>query len=141
MWVCAKCGSEVGIKVNVSTGKCVKLLAAVTISVVAGLWLFVEPLELFELSPENQEIGGRLPPSPRGANGFEPIRVLPQHRALTNPPLLHGDDVQDEVRDEELVLGVFVGSEARAYPLNMLCGPSREIVNDTLGGTPIAATW
>ena len=31
--------------------------------------------------------------------------------------------------------------QARAYPINMLTGPSREIINDVLGGVPIAATW
>ena len=41
----------------------------------------------------------------------------------------------------ELVLGVTVGKESRAYPINMLTGPSREILNDTLGGQAIAATW
>jgi hypothetical protein len=49
--------------------------------------------------------------------------------------------VKDEVTDNELVLGVVVNGEARAYPINMLTGPSREIINDTLGGTAIAATW
>ena len=40
-----------------------------------------------------------------------------------------------------LVLGVTVGEESRAYPINMLTGPSREILNDALGGRAIAATW
>jgi len=43
--------------------------------------------------------------------------------------------------DNELVLGLELNGEARAYPINMLTGPSREIINDTLGGIPIAATW
>ncbi len=45
------------------------------------------------------------------------------------------------VRDEELVLGVVVGQTARAYPINTLTGPRREIINDHLDGEPIAATW
>lgn len=45
------------------------------------------------------------------------------------------------VRDDELVLGVLVGKEARAYPINTLTGPRREIINDHLGGQAIAATW
>ena len=45
------------------------------------------------------------------------------------------------VRDQELVLGVVVGGEARAYPINQLTGPRREIINDRLGGVAIAATW
>ncbi len=40
---------------------------------------------------------------------------------------------------EESVLGVVVGGEARAYPLALL--DWHEVVNDHLGGQPIAATW
>lgn len=45
------------------------------------------------------------------------------------------------VKDDELVLGVVIGDAARAYPINVLTGPSREIINDQLGGRGIAATW
>jgi hypothetical protein len=34
-----------------------------------------------------------------------------------------------------------VEGKARAYPINMLTGPRREIINDELGGKAIAATW
>jgi len=50
-------------------------------------------------------------------------------------------EAASELNPDELVLGVEVAGEARAYPVNMLSGPSREILNDTLGGRPIAATW
>ena len=43
--------------------------------------------------------------------------------------------------DHDLVLGVVVNNEARAYPINGLTGPAREIYNDQLGGRAIAATW
>ena len=54
---------------------------------------------------------------------------------------LAAGDVTDQVSDNELVLGVVVSGKARAYPLNMLTGPRREIINDKLGGRHIAATW
>ena len=41
-------------------------------------------------------------------------------------------------RDVDLVVGVVVGSEARAYPVNLLWGESAHTVNDNLGRTPIA---
>lgn len=62
-------------------------------------------------------------------------------RAIRNAEFIAADNVDDQVHDNELVLGVVVKGEARAYPINMLTGPSREIINDTLGGTAIAATW
>jgi hypothetical protein len=43
------------------------------------------------------------------------------------------------LKDDEPVLGVFDGAVAKAYSLWQL--DHHEIVNDTLGDTPIAATW
>ena len=48
---------------------------------------------------------------------------------------------QATLRDDDLVLGVVVGGEARAYPINLMWEPQNEVLNDTLGGEPIAATW
>ncbi len=45
------------------------------------------------------------------------------------------------LRDDDLVLGVVVRGEARAYPINLMWEPQNEVLNDTLGGEPIAATW
>ena len=50
-------------------------------------------------------------------------------------------EASKDLSDDELVLGVVVEGQARAYPINMLTGPRREIVNDRLGDVPIAATW
>lgn len=41
--------------------------------------------------------------------------------------------------DDEPVIGVAMGSVARAYPTWLLNG--HEIVNDTIGGRAIAVTW
>ena len=45
------------------------------------------------------------------------------------------------VGDEDIVMGIVLNGHARAYPVNYMNGPFNEIVNDTLGGTPIASTW
>ena len=42
------------------------------------------------------------------------------------------------MRDSELVIGVSVGGEHRAYSVPYLC--RREIVNDVIGGKPVAVT-
>jgi len=60
-------------------------------------------------------------------------------RPITDPKFVAVD--QAEVDDGELVIGVEVNGQARAYPINQLTGPNREIINDTLGGQAIAATW
>jgi hypothetical protein len=41
--------------------------------------------------------------------------------------------------DDELVIGVELNGEARAYAIGPL--NSREMVNDTVGGIPILVTW
>jgi hypothetical protein len=41
--------------------------------------------------------------------------------------------------DDDLVMGVAIDGQAKAYPVALL--NSREMVNDELGGTPILVTW
>ncbi len=48
---------------------------------------------------------------------------------------------QAGLHDDDLVIGVVVGGEARAYPVNLMWEPQNESLNDTLGGEPIVATW
>jgi hypothetical protein len=40
---------------------------------------------------------------------------------------------------DERVIGLVINGEARAYPINILS--SHEIVNDIVGGEPVAVTW
>ena len=61
--------------------------------------------------------------------------------AIKTPPVIAAGQANKILRPTELVLGVVVNGAARAYPINMLTGPRREIINDSLGHTPIAATW
>ena len=72
---------------------------------------------------------------------FAPRKLAKAFPPIVNAPTLPADKAGDRVSDNELVVGVVVGGEARAYPINMLTGPSREIINDTLGKHAIAATW
>lgn len=73
---------------------------------------------------------------------FTPRTVIRKpFRAIVDAPLMNAVDAQKTLHANELVLGVVVGDKARAYPINMLTGPSREVINDNLGETAIAATW
>lgn len=60
---------------------------------------------------------------------------------IKDAPVVSADEADRFLDEGELVLGVVVDGKARAYPINMLTGPRREIINDTLGGEAIAATW
>ena len=72
---------------------------------------------------------------------FKPIKVVDAFEAIEGPETVAGDKADKFVQDEELVLGVVIEGAARAYPINMLTGPHREIINDSLGEKSIAATW
>lgn len=64
-------------------------------------------------------------------------------KPIINPDTQSVEDAEKGkiVTDDELVIGVVVNGKARAYPINILTGPRREIINDELGGRSIAATW
>lgn len=82
----------------------------------------------------------RLPAQQAGVD-FRPQKVLPPQPPITTFPTKLVREAKDALNPSELVLGVTVGKESRAYPINMLTGPQREILNDMLGGKAIAATW
>jgi hypothetical protein len=47
--------------------------------------------------------------------------------------------VDAPLHDDELVMGVSINGESKAYPVTVL--RFREMVDDELGGTPILVTW
>lgn len=59
--------------------------------------------------------------------------------AIDEPVFVTGEEAASQMSPDEPVLGVVITDEARAYSLWHL--DAHEIVNDTLGGRPIAATW
>ena len=66
------------------------------------------------------------------SHGYSPIVSPPHVASQAAPPT---------VGDFDDVLGVELGGECRAYPVDMLSIPSRHVLNDTLGGQEIAVTW
>ena len=57
--------------------------------------------------------------------------------AIDHPRFVRATDV-NYLRDQEAVIGVSVAGEERAYPIRILIW--HEIVNDTVGGVPVAVT-
>lgn len=62
------------------------------------------------------------------------------------PAILASDDLfvdafsgDGELQAEEPVIGVYINGEAHAYPIRLLS--LHEIVNDVVGGIPVAVTW
>ena len=58
---------------------------------------------------------------------------------IDSPVFFIADDAPDYMRAQEPVIALEIGGEAKAYPLAMLI--RHEIVNDVLGGIPVAVTY
>ena len=69
------------------------------------------------------------------------ISVLPRDSkpAILDPSYLTVAEAQDQFSPDEMIIGVSLNGEHRAYSIPQLS--RHEIVNDVLGGTPIAVTW
>lgn len=72
---------------------------------------------------------------------FEIVRLLGKDAipAILEPEFVSVSEADQWMSPEEGVLGVSIGGEDRAYPVSMLS--RHEIVNDVVGGEPVAVTW
>ena len=59
--------------------------------------------------------------------------------AILDPQFLRPEDAGSQMQANERVIGLSIDGDHRAYPLNLLS--RHEIVNDTVGGVPVAVTW
>jgi len=64
-----------------------------------------------------------------------------RNKTVHEPPMISAG--KSDLDDDEPVIGVALNKQARAYPLTMLFGGGGifELLNDTCGGHPIAASW
>ena len=69
------------------------------------------------------------------------ISLIPKDAipAILEPEFASPESADSQMTDTELVIGVFINGDARAYPINILS--RHEIVNDVVGGESIAVTW
>ena len=71
------------------------------------------------------------------------IQAVPRDAfpVFDNPDLLtvREAEAMNLVRDLDAVIGITVGGEARAYPIDVM--GIHELGNDTIAGIPIAVTW
>ncbi len=78
---------------------------------------------------------------PEEESEFVIVTLLPPDAipAISNPSFITADEADAQLRLTDLVIGVSIEGEHRAYGAAFLSG--HEIVNDTLGGRAIAVTW
>ena len=69
------------------------------------------------------------------------VTLLPRDGipAIDDPQFLSAAEADNEYAPDELVIGVSINGDSRAYSTGKLSG--HEIVNDTVGGRPISVTW
>ncbi len=84
------------------------------------------------------------PPEPKVCGVFQGdtvYTVLPPGgiTAIKKPEFLSGREAAGQMSPDEMVMGILVGGEARAYSLWYL--DAHGIVNDSIAGIPVAATW
>lgn len=78
---------------------------------------------------------------PHTGEELELVTLLPKDGipSIDNPTFYTAAEADGEYLPGELVLGVSINGDHRAYSTSLL--NSHEIVNDTVGGEPIAVTW
>ena len=73
---------------------------------------------------------------------FKPRTVIDKaFPAITDVDHVSLEKADATLEDDELVIGVEHKGKFVAYPINMLTGPRREIINDKIAGDAITATW
>ncbi len=78
---------------------------------------------------------------------LEIVTLLPYDAipAIFNPTFVSADEAsnpdnsRDRYRPEEKILGIEINGDVRAYSVPMLS--RHEVVNDVVGGVPVAVTW
>ena len=80
-------------------------------------------------------------PAPNPDASLEIVTLLPPDAipAIDDPAIVPAAAADEQLRANDLVIGVSIGGEHRAYGAAFLSG--HEIVNDMLGGRAIAVTW
>ena len=74
-------------------------------------------------------------PQPEILSGGPPKDGIP---AILKPKIVAPGEAA-YLQDSDVVIGVKIGSETRAYPVKVLNW--HEVVNDTIGGVPVVVTF
>ena len=80
-------------------------------------------------------------PSEAASRDYQIVTLLAKDAipAILEPDFLVASEANEQMKEDELVLGVSLDGDARAYSVNLLS--RHEIVNDVVGGRPVAVTW
>lgn len=126
-------------------GKSGYIIAFLLIALVAAVFLLPQ-IRQSVLKLRSQQVTIARTPGQAGNGGdsvvsLDIITVLGKDGipSIDNPRFVGPGEADQQMQSFETVLGVSINGDHRAYPLNMLS--RHEIVNDTVGGVPVAVTW
>ena len=121
------------------------LFLLVLVALLIGV-LFLPQIRQFWLKLRSEEVtinrpGHQAPGSEEGGLDLQIITILGKDGipSIDNPRFLEREEADNQMLETERVIGVSINGDHRAYPLNLLS--RHEIVNDTVGGVPVAVTW
>lgn len=102
------------------------------------LWMLAAAVAVVAVVAASSQERPRLPkPHPDLPDEFR--QLLPRGRIASVDQPEFVSAAEAEISDDAWVLGVVDDGQAKAYSLNLL--NRHEVVNDELGGRPIAAVW
>lgn len=109
--------------------------------IAAGLVIAVMVLRRAGVITETVVLRSDPATTPIEVRSLRIITLLPKDGipAIFDPRFVSAAEGAEQLRDNDLVIGVSINGDHRAYGVAFLS--SHEIVNDTVGGRPIAVTW
>ena len=124
-------------------GKSGTIIVLLLVALVAAV-IFMPQIRVFFLNMRSETVTIIDPsarPGPTGALDLKIITILGRDGipAILEPVFATPAEALAQMDQAERVIGVSINGDHRAYSLNMLS--RHEIVNDTVGGKPIAVTW
>lgn len=124
------------------------LLTIVAVGGIGALLSFLPGSPIWKLSnPDRvvvlQDAGPRASGPTTTPQAFTIVSLLPKDAI---PAILEdavrtvtGDEADRQMRPDDRVIGLSINGDHRAYSTAQLS--SHEVVNDTVGGVPVAVTW
>jgi hypothetical protein len=88
------------------------------------------------ISQTEKEKENNIVPLDQIVSGGPPLDGIP---SIDDPKFISIQDANKYLEDSELVLGLSINGDVRAYPLQILVW--HEIVNDNIGSVPVAVTY
>ena len=128
-------------KRNLIIGTVVILMAILTFQVTVFPYE-VQRVPVTSRSASSDALGDTVSTDDQDSRRFAIVSVVPkdQIKAVLEPKFLTiEEEAGRQLLDKELVIGLSINGDHRAYPVPFLSG--HEIVNDVVGGLPVVVTW